>query len=96
MKIEEVITDVGLLRYDLQNLHGQVREVGDRVSHLEDATKPTTVKVAELEKIANSWVQMVGTQISGPPPPPPPSRSSTASILAKILSSKDQDAALQL
>lgn len=56
-KIEEVKIDVGLLRHDLQNLRGRVREVEDRVSHLEDTTVPVTAKVSDLEKVAESWVQ---------------------------------------
>lgn len=56
-KIEEVKIDVGLLRQDLQNLRGRVREVEDRVSTLEDTTAPIPAKVEVLEKAANSWVQ---------------------------------------
>lgn len=56
-KIEEVKIDVGLLRQDLQTLRGRVREVEDRVSHVEDVTTPILAKVVELEKAANSWVQ---------------------------------------
>lgn len=55
-KIEEVKIDVGLLRQDLQNLRGRVREVEDRVSTLEDTTAPIPSKVMELEKAANAWV----------------------------------------
>lgn len=142
-KIEEVKIDVGLLRQDLQSLRGRVREVEDRVSQMEDAVAPIHPKVAELEKVANSWVQRAddlenrlrrnNLRILGlpertegqhpcefmeqwlkellpdarfsplfaierahrvparPPPPGAPPRP----LLARLISSKDRDAALQ-
>lgn len=142
-KIEEVKIDVGLLRQDLQNLRGRVREVEDRVSVLEDTTTPLPPRVMSLEKAAEAWVQRAddlenrlrrnNLRILGlpersegqrpcdfaerwlkellpeacfsslfaverahrvparPPPPGAPPRP----FLARMLSSKDRDAALQ-
>lgn len=53
-KIEEVKIDVGLLGKDLQTLRGNVRELEDRVSQLEDMTTPMPAKITELEKAADS------------------------------------------
>lgn len=49
--------DLGLLRHDVQQLRERVRHTEDRVSALEDLTRPLTVRVQDMESSIILWKQ---------------------------------------
>lgn len=56
-KIDEVRVDLGLLRQDVQQLRERARQTEDRVSALEDLTRPLVGRVQEVESSINLWRQ---------------------------------------
>ncbi|CAJ0966565.1 unnamed protein product [Ranitomeya imitator] len=56
-KIEDVHTEVGRLRHDMQAMRGRISEVETRVSHIEDTITPMEAKLNKAAGSANAWKQ---------------------------------------
>ncbi|CAJ0925091.1 unnamed protein product [Ranitomeya imitator] len=56
-KIEDVHTEVGRLRHDMQAMRGRISEVETRVSHIEDTITPMEAKLNKAAGSVNAWKQ---------------------------------------
>lgn len=56
-KMEEIKTDIGLIRQDMQSIRDRMAEVENRISHLEDTVINIPKMIATVEKQIGTWQQ---------------------------------------